>query len=209
MAAAAGFVLPGRPNAGRGGRSTRLEQEHAPAAAGAGTRGSGQPAEGSRYRLVRGLPAVLASDSLTATAMSLACVDSTVAAALAVVNGKSLALAASAKVAVLTEGVLKTMFVKKIGIVAGALIVLALVTAAIGGHFSLLTRCRRSPAREHARDRGASKGRCQRGAAAVQPERDSRDRQGQMKHEPKKDEPKKEPEPKEGAGTDHPQGAYL
>src|SRR5262245_10334361 len=64
------------------------------------------------------LPAVLASDSLTATAMSLACVDSTVAAALAVVNGKPLALAASAKVAVLTEGVLTTMFVKKSGIVA-------------------------------------------------------------------------------------------
>ncbi len=36
------------------------------------------------------LPAALASDSLTATAMSLSCVDSTVAAALAVVNGKSL-----------------------------------------------------------------------------------------------------------------------
>jgi RNA polymerase sigma factor (sigma-70 family) len=82
------------------------------------------------------LPAVLASDSLTATAMSPACVDSTVAAALAVVNGKSLALAAPAKIAVLTEGVLTTMFVKKIGIVAGALIVLTLVTAAIGGHFS-------------------------------------------------------------------------
>src|SRR5262249_42378219 len=47
------------------------------------------------------LPAVLASESLTATAMSLACVDSTVAAALAVVNGKSVALAASARVAVL------------------------------------------------------------------------------------------------------------
>jgi RNA polymerase sigma factor (sigma-70 family) len=81
------------------------------------------------------LPAALASDSLSAAAMSPACVDSTVAAALAVVNGKSLALAASAKVAVLTEGVLKTMFVKKIGIVAGALIVLTLVTAAVGGHF--------------------------------------------------------------------------
>jgi len=53
------------------------------------------------------LPAVLASDSLTATAMSLSCVDSTIVAALEVVNGKSLALAASAQVAVLTEGVLK------------------------------------------------------------------------------------------------------
>jgi WD40 repeat protein len=82
------------------------------------------------------LPAVLASDCLTATAMSRACVDATVAAALAVVNGKSLALAASAKVAVLTEGALKTMFVKKIGVVAGAVIALALVTAAVGGHFS-------------------------------------------------------------------------
>jgi RNA polymerase sigma factor (sigma-70 family) len=82
------------------------------------------------------LPAVLASDSLTATAMSLAWVDSTVAAALAVVHGKSLALAASARVAVLTEGVLKTMSVKKIGMVAGALILLTLVTAAVGGHFS-------------------------------------------------------------------------
>jgi RNA polymerase sigma factor (sigma-70 family) len=81
------------------------------------------------------LPAVLASDGLTATAMSLACVDSTVAAALAVVNGNSMALAASARVAVLTEGVLKTMFVTKIGMVAGALIVLTLVTAAVGGHF--------------------------------------------------------------------------
>jgi putative hemolysin len=81
------------------------------------------------------LPAVLASDRLTATAMSLACVDSTVDATLAVVNGKSLALAASAKVAVLTEEVLKTMFEKKIGIVAGALIVLTLVMAAVGGHF--------------------------------------------------------------------------
>jgi RNA polymerase sigma factor (sigma-70 family) len=81
------------------------------------------------------LPAVLASDSLTATAMSLACLDSTVAAALAVVTGKSLALAASAEVAMLTEGVLRTMFVKKIGIVAGSLIVLTLVTAAVGGHF--------------------------------------------------------------------------
>jgi RNA polymerase sigma factor (sigma-70 family) len=82
------------------------------------------------------LPAVLASDSVAANAMSLACVDSTVAAALAVVNGKSLALAVSARVAVLTEGVLRTMFVTKTGIVAGALIVLALVTAAVGGHFS-------------------------------------------------------------------------
>jgi putative hemolysin len=81
------------------------------------------------------LPAVLTSDSLTATAMSPACIDSTVTAALAVVNGKCLALAASARVAVLTEGVRKNMFVKKIGIVAGALIVLTLVTEA-GGHFS-------------------------------------------------------------------------
>jgi len=79
------------------------------------------------------LPAVLASESLTATVASLTCVDSTVAVALAVVNGQSVALAASAKVAALTEGVLATMLVKKLGIVAGALIVLALVTAAVGG----------------------------------------------------------------------------
>jgi RNA polymerase sigma factor (sigma-70 family) len=82
------------------------------------------------------LPAVLASESLTAAAMPLARVDSTVAAALAVVNGKSAVLAASARVAVLTEGVRKTMFAKKIGIVAGALVVLTLVTAAVGGYFS-------------------------------------------------------------------------
>jgi len=82
------------------------------------------------------LPAVLASDSLVATAVPLTCVDSMVAAALAVVNGKSLALTASAKVVVLTEGVRKTMLVKKIGIIAGALIVLTLVTAVVGGHLS-------------------------------------------------------------------------
>lgn len=82
------------------------------------------------------LPAVLASDSLSAAAMSLACMNSTVAAALAVVNGKSLAQAASPKVAVLTEGVVKTMFAKTIGLVAGALIVFTLVTAAVAGHFT-------------------------------------------------------------------------
>jgi RNA polymerase sigma factor (sigma-70 family) len=81
------------------------------------------------------LPTALVADSQSATAMSLACVDTTVAAAFAVVNGKSLALAASARVAVLTEGVLTTMFVKKIAIVAGTLIVLALMTAAVGQHF--------------------------------------------------------------------------
>ena len=81
------------------------------------------------------LPAALASECLSANAMSPACVDSTIAAASAVVNGKSLALAASAKVVVLTEGVLTTMFVTKIGMVAGALIVLALVTATVGSRF--------------------------------------------------------------------------
>ncbi|MDY3560968.1 sigma-70 family RNA polymerase sigma factor [Gemmata sp. JC673] len=81
------------------------------------------------------LPAALASDGPKATAMSLACLDSTAAAALAVVNGKSVALAASARVAVLTEGVLKTIHVTKIGVVAGALIVLTLVATAVGGHF--------------------------------------------------------------------------
>ncbi len=82
------------------------------------------------------LPAALAAECLTADAMSPACTQTTVAAALAVLNGKSVALAAPARVADLTEGVFKTMFVKKLGIVAGALIVLALVTAAFGGHFS-------------------------------------------------------------------------
>ncbi|WP_171473777.1 sigma-70 family RNA polymerase sigma factor [Frigoriglobus tundricola] len=81
------------------------------------------------------LPAVMASDSLAATATPPTCVDSTVAAALAVVNGKPLALAASAEVTVLTEGVLITMSVTRIGVVAGALIVLTLATAAVGGHF--------------------------------------------------------------------------
>jgi RNA polymerase sigma factor (sigma-70 family) len=82
------------------------------------------------------LPAALVCDSVAANAMSPACVDSAVAAALAVVNGKSAALAAPARVAVLTEGVLKTMFVTKTGMVAAALIVLLLATAAVGGHFS-------------------------------------------------------------------------
>ncbi len=79
--------------------------------------------------------AALASDNLAASAFSRACIDSTVEVALAVANGKSVALAASSKVAVLTKGVMRTMFIKKIGMVAGTLLVLALVTAAVGGYF--------------------------------------------------------------------------
>src|SRR5262245_29500870 len=146
------------------------------------------------------LPAVLASDSLTAAAMSLAWVDSTVAAALAVINGKSLALAASARVAVLTEGVLKTMFVKKIRIFAGALIVLTLVTAAVGGHFYAANAAPTEiqPERGFQGPVGPEEGPAlpavlfplleRTSAPAEEPE--------QKKDEPKKDEPKKEPEPK-------------
>ncbi len=145
------------------------------------------------------LPAVLASDSMTTAAMSLACVDSTVAAALAVANGKSLALAASAKVAVLTEGVLKTMLVKKIGIVAGALIVLALLTAAISGNIYLACA---AGSQEGASREPAAQARVAANAVLteVQPERGSQGPAGPDEAEPKKDEPKKEPEPKKELG---------
>src|SRR5262245_4688318 len=148
------------------------------------------------------LPAVLASDSLTATAMSLACVDSTVAAALAVGNGKPLALAAAAKVAVLTEGVRKTMFVTKIGIVAGALIVLTLVTAAVGGHFYAANAAQTEvqPERGSQGPVGPEEGPALPVVAAPLLEQIStRAAVTELKNdEPKKDEPKKEPEPKKG-----------
>jgi RNA polymerase sigma factor (sigma-70 family) len=118
------------------------------------------------------LPAALAAESLLTAAMPPACVASTVAAALVVVNGKSVAQAASARVAALTEGVQKTMFVTKIGMAAGALIVLILVTAAVGGHRSAANAA----------------------PTAVQPERGVQGPAG-PEDRPRKGEPKKVPQP--------------
>jgi RNA polymerase sigma factor (sigma-70 family) len=76
------------------------------------------------------LSAVLLSDSLASAAPGL--VESTVDSAAAVAAGTPVATAASAKVAALTEGVLKTMFLTKLKIAALVFLTLALLGTGIG-----------------------------------------------------------------------------
>jgi RNA polymerase sigma factor (sigma-70 family) len=76
------------------------------------------------------LSAVLLSDSLASAAPGL--VEATVDSAAAVAAGTPMATAASAEVAALTEGVLKTMFLTKLKIAALVFLTLALLGTGIG-----------------------------------------------------------------------------
>lgn len=84
------------------------------------------------------LSAVLVSDCMASAAPAPGVVASTVEAAAGVAAGKTVAMAASVKVAALTEGVLKTMFLTKLKMVTAALFCIGLVTAGVGG-FSYTT----------------------------------------------------------------------
>jgi len=77
------------------------------------------------------LSAALVSDCLASAAPAL--VASTVEAAAGVATGKTVVMAASAKIAGLTEGVLKTMYLTKLTAVSAVLCVLGLMLAGIGG----------------------------------------------------------------------------
>jgi RNA polymerase sigma factor (sigma-70 family) len=79
------------------------------------------------------LSAVLLSDCVSQAAPGPGLVASTVAAVAGLARGKTAALAASAPVAHLLEGVLKTMFLSKLKLVTAVLFVLSLVTAGMGG----------------------------------------------------------------------------
>jgi RNA polymerase sigma factor (sigma-70 family) len=84
------------------------------------------------------LTAVLISDCLTA-APAPGLVAATVDVAAGLVAGKSLALATSARVATLAEGVLKPMFLTKLKVAMAVLLCMSFVTAGMGG-FSAPTR---------------------------------------------------------------------
>jgi RNA polymerase sigma factor (sigma-70 family) len=78
------------------------------------------------------LSAVLVSDCMVSTAPAHGLVVSTVEAAAGVAAGKTVAMATSIKVAALTEGVLKSMFLIKLRM-ATAVLFISLVTAGVGG----------------------------------------------------------------------------
>jgi RNA polymerase sigma factor (sigma-70 family) len=84
------------------------------------------------------LSAVLVSDCMASAAPAPGLVVSTVEAAAGVAAGKTVAMAASAKVAALTEGVLKSMFLTKLIMATGVLFFVGLVTGGIG-RLSFLT----------------------------------------------------------------------
>lgn len=78
------------------------------------------------------LSAVLVSDCLASAAPTLGLIASTVDVAVEVAAGKKVATAASATVAALTEGVLRTMFLTKLKMVTALLFCISLVTVGVG-----------------------------------------------------------------------------
>jgi hypothetical protein len=96
--------------------------------------GRGQTMPRSFNRFPRAaLSAVLVSECMTSAAPTGRLVAATVDAAAAVAAGKTVVMATSAKIAALTEGVLKTMFLTKLTIVSAVLCVLGLMLPGIGG----------------------------------------------------------------------------
>jgi RNA polymerase sigma factor (sigma-70 family) len=102
----------------------RLEEARTALACRLGGRGLGWPAA---------LAAVLVSDCLTTAAPAPGLVAATVDAAAGVAAGKLVATAAPARVAALTEGVLKTMLLNRLRMATAVLAFLSLVTAGVGG----------------------------------------------------------------------------
>jgi RNA polymerase sigma factor (sigma-70 family) len=87
------------------------------------------------------LSAMLVSDCMTSAAPVAGLVAATVEAAAGVAAGKTAAMATSAKIAALTEGVLKTMLLTKLIMASAVLFVLGLLAPGIGGlcHATLAT----------------------------------------------------------------------
>jgi RNA polymerase sigma factor (sigma-70 family) len=79
------------------------------------------------------LSAVLLSDCVAPAALAPGLVGPTVEAAASIAAGQAARAAVSAKVTALTEGVLKTMFARKLKIAAAALVLLAAVAVGAGG----------------------------------------------------------------------------